>query len=81
MSEMIERVMAAIAVNLDVEPGGQLTREAARAAIEAMREPTPKMVESGKISVILLDDSETSAAGPARNATWIWKEMIDEALT
>lgn len=32
---IIERVAAAIAANLDVEPDGQLTRDAARAAIAA----------------------------------------------
>jgi hypothetical protein len=47
MTDMIERVKAAIERTYDVDPGGDMTNpdQVARAAIEAMREPTPAMID------------------------------------
>lgn len=78
MSEMIERVAKALkgyeaAVLLDtgsVNPGGKEYWEGkARAAIEAMREPTAAMIDAG-------DDS----TGSSGLAIVHWETMIDEAL-
>jgi hypothetical protein len=67
MSEMVERVARALA-DCALEPFDAISRQKfmgdARAAIEAMREPTEAMLERG--------DHGTSAAG--------WASMIDEAL-
>jgi hypothetical protein len=85
MSEMIERVAKAIDTvlgddheSLSIEMGcGSLSKEmraeamakAARAAIEAMREPTDAMVDID--SIIML---------PTKKNYRIWQAMIDEAL-
>ena len=47
-------------------PMVRMAREYARAAIEAMREPTPAMIEAGRRNSLTLEQS--------------WKQMIDEAL-
>lgn len=84
MGEMVERVAEAIArgrseggrklfvgwANLDPYDK-DMWRSAARAAIEAMREPTSEMANAG---VQAYDDFGLSI--PA-----IWRAMIDEALT
>ena len=77
MSEMVERVAAAIKAAL---PGTRLTQDAylrqARAAIKALRDPTGPMCEV----VLKLDYADAtfklgSYAGPIE---W-WNAMIDEA--
>lgn len=69
MSEMIERV--ALAISGSNDPANILTihRDRAKAAIEAMREPTKAMVSAG------YDEADGSHL-------WreVWKAMIDEAL-
>lgn len=73
MSEMVERVATAMARaakdNWDIPPQSEQTwRELARAAIEAMREPTEAMLSAGE------PWSES-------NGLWrSWGAMIDEAL-
>lgn len=73
MSEMVERVAKAIikartyragTADGDVNAIRLFAEQEARAAIEAMREPTQAMLERG--------DHGTSASG--------WANMIDEAL-
>lgn len=66
---MIEKV--AKAINLD--PGNMEHRNIAKAAIEAMREPTPEMLDA----VTAADQTE-----PFSNATvsGMFGEMIDAAL-
>lgn len=86
MTEMIERVAAAIyAVQPHLNTGkpvpwleliGPLREksiELARAAIEAMREPTEEMMDAG----------ESADPTPERdtNAIRVWGRMIDAALT
>ena len=78
MSEMIERVARALAESesgkkdfydsLDVLTRGAFQRDA-RAAIEAMREPTKEMERAG-------DDMMRSAAFSHS----VWLTMVDEAL-
>ena len=70
MTEMIERVARAIAQCLN-EPGQCSYSDIARAAIEAMREPTEAMIKEGAYG------SGEDSAGVACGA---WKAMIDEAL-
>ena len=74
MSEMIERVARAICeaerMNPDDALGGWVHwRDAARAAIEAMREATEEMFEMGH--------SELIEGGDIHSA---WHAMIDQAL-
>lgn len=70
MSEMVERVAKAIREAHVGRPMYELvnTEDLARAAIEAMREPTPDMVSEG-------DDYR------AFSSRTTWQAMIDEALT
>jgi hypothetical protein len=70
MSEMVERVAAAIMAS----PGG--TYDAARAAIQAMREPTGGMLVA-KWSVRW--PASLSARAPSTNQA-VWSAMIDAAL-
>ena len=82
MSEMIERVAKALSERegsgpweggLLGESGREMWRKTARAAIEAMREPTPDMIQSA-IPELLYDDQQ-DCIGAAYTA------MIDEALS
>ncbi len=75
MSEMIERVAKAISECHSgrdwrgmSEYGKDWWREEARAAIEAMREPTEAMETAGQVDPLPI----------STNASW--KAMIDEAL-
>lgn len=78
MSEMIERVARAIgekfapAVNMNVPYAKVMLDMAARAAIEAMREPTDKMYNAA--AYIL------TAQSGVYDPEVVWKDMIDEAL-
>lgn len=68
LSEMVERVARAIHGVSDESDGvayGALVREMARAAIEALREPTKSMIEAGTNK---------------RAANEMWNAMINEAL-
>lgn len=80
MSEMVERVARAIAEEIN---GGKFDdarwynddqrdvhRRRARAAIEAMREPTEAMLTAGDSAMIRKDDAAADA----------WQAMVDEAL-
>lgn len=77
MNLMIEQVAKAIATeNLGREmvTPGDLHRRLARAAIAAMREPTPKMIDAG-------DEAQTENGEPvALSAIVPWQAMIDAAL-
>lgn len=69
MSEMSERIAKALRgswPSLPVEAGDML----ARAALEAMREPTEAMITAGDKAGIL----------GTRGSWAVWKAMIDEAL-
>lgn len=77
MSEMVERVARAIAGEAfaeshegDAESEWQKVKHLARAAIEALREPTEEMEWLG-------DDAHDPHV---RNASEIWQTMIDAAL-
>jgi hypothetical protein len=77
MNEMVERVARAL---LDSCRTGNITRVdgarlMARAAIEAMREPTTAMIEAEPP-----DDGEFSKGNSAAHAKAFWQAMIDEAL-
>lgn len=80
MSEMIERVAAAVSMLCPdgCEESGYVAacvgpckcRDIARAAIEAMREPTPTMIVAN-----------SDAGGPDDEQTRTdWRDMIDAAL-
>ena len=77
MSEMVERVAQAICG--DDNPANILTihRIRARAAIEAMREPTGLMKDAGAESFEFGSDDCASLNGQPSKA---WRAMIDEAL-
>jgi hypothetical protein len=66
MSEMIERVARALRIVGVFDP--RVGEHFARVAIEAMREPTPKMVEAAVHHKYMSDIEER------------WKVMIDAAL-
>lgn len=82
MSEMIERVKAAIGeklspvLDLRAPYAKVMVDAAARAAIEAMREPSAAMLEAGDQRAI--DYWPHSEATP--NAADCWQAMIDEML-
>lgn len=88
MSEMVEKVAAAIceslfgpydatALGAGTSPSAQ-SAKAARAAIEAMREPTESMKEAG--DAIILGDVEDKVIG-SFTAEKTWVAMIDLALS
>lgn len=80
MSEMIERVARAIeeVVGCPDNSNGDFLKVAARAAIEAMREPTETM------SRVAERPGDNAEGSPGSIAYWqadgIWKNMIDAAL-
>lgn len=79
MNEMVERVMKAIT---DAAPAGRwgaavVTEAQARAAIEAMREPTDDMCRAGCRSIFQEPDAEWHAIGVMGEG---WQAMIDNAL-
>lgn len=78
MNEIVERV--AKAIDDASQPPGRpdykmLMENSARAAIEAMREPTEDMIEKGMWS-----RSENGQYSPRDIAVTIYKAMIDAAL-
>jgi len=76
MSNMIERVARAIADEgayiLPGESHQDVDRRVARAAVQALREPTDEMVKAGAHGSG--EDSETTALGA-------WQAMIDSILS
>jgi hypothetical protein len=73
MSEMVERVARAIAYSETADPEiWSAFVEVARAAIEAMREPTEQMADIG--------DTATGYPIYAVSGYTVWRSMIDEAL-
>lgn len=78
MNEMIERVARAICLADTGLPEGETAdarewyRCAARAAIEAMREPTDAMLAEGGVAM--------SFASHPSDANRSWRAMIDAAL-
>lgn len=85
MSEMVERVARAIAVagnggtwdDWYSEDQKEFHRRRARAAIEAMREPTKAMVKAGTIS---WDPMDGSPIRPMFDPKRPYEAMIDTAL-
>ncbi len=78
MNEMVEIVARAICVAAKMNPddamGGWVHwKEEARAAIEAMREPTEAMIEYA--------DKNTRAGHDGEDLHAVWVAMIDPALT
>ena len=73
MSEMIERVALAISGGDDPANVLAIHRSRARAAIEAMREPTKEMMAAGSRTMPDYDPGDD-------DAKQCWHEMIDEAL-
>ena len=87
MSEMIERVAWAIMGALDPDAGHETSLKAARAAIEAMREPDEAMVEAAwssterastdeRMAMELCDSKSAFLLKMARR----YRAMIDAAL-
>lgn len=86
MSEMIERVARAIAV-ANKDEGGDGYDVLARAAIEAMREPTNAQIEAAEEIVVGYDDFATGDGniylgipGYPQKASDVWSAIIDAAL-
>lgn len=82
--EMIERVARAICLADGAEEDGiqlvpgETYRDYARAAIEAMREPTRHMAHVGGVTV---QDETMATDGLSQHiACEAWREMIDAAL-
>lgn len=76
MSEMVERVARVLcARNGEPESCLKFYRDDARAAIEAMREPTAAMVDASDIG-----DEEFNVTNSAVCTIEFWRTMIDEAL-
>jgi hypothetical protein len=88
MSEMVDRAVKAIAekfapaIDMRAPYAKVMVAAAARAVIEALREPTEAMIDAVDVS------GETDAGG-GNNATYlvgkeeaaaVWRAMIDEAL-
>lgn len=71
MSEMVERVAAAIRESRPLDCYAAY-EQAARAAIEAMREPTEAMVGEGKAAPTYGDG--------VSDIPKVWRAMIDAAL-
>jgi len=91
VNEMVERVARAMFRALDADPRfvgrADLTPEhpgwaqycyQARAAIEAMREPSHEMVERGTIATLRLQLGKDADAWDATRSCW--SKMIDGAL-
>lgn len=83
MTDVIERVARAIAPEVFNFPKIELYRSnyekvyaQARAAIEAMREPTEAMVNASTYYLF-----ENNTGGLRQTAEWNWKHMIDAALS
>lgn len=80
MSDMVEKVARAVCIALGHEPEEwayservrERCRRIARAAMQAMREPTKAMLQAGR-----LNDSEDGASG---NPESIWQAMVNAAL-
>jgi len=92
MTSMIERVARALNPSLwewyDRNRAGQRftgpmidSIESARAAIEAMREPTPRMYCAGDVAILKRLNSEKIITGEDTPAVGSWTAMIDAALT
>jgi hypothetical protein len=75
MSEMVERVARAIEAKSDYVISQHHAKALARAAIEAMREPTAAMIEAEPD-----DDGEFNKTNSVAHARAFWQAMIDEAL-
>ena len=73
-TSMVERVENAISDAMNADPRGGSFSRAARAAIEAMREPTEVMVSAAEDH-----DFPDHLGGKADPATH-WRSMIDAAL-
>lgn len=56
----------------------EASREFARAAIEAMREPTEEMADVGRFQ---LEDCAENPGGCSMTALHCWEAMIDSALS
>lgn len=70
MSEMVDRVVQAIAAKLNRDA---TLGDIARAAIEAMREPTPEMTQADNVHW----DYSCHVCGGAKEH---WERMIEAAL-
>lgn len=72
MSEMVARVTRALQACEPAQIGQRTGQRLARAAIEAMREPTDEMLSAGSAAAEACDE------GWETNATW--RAMIDVAV-
>lgn len=78
MSQMIERAAQAICGDDNPDNILAIHRDRARAAIEAMREPTKKMLSAGGFYHIIGAGSVSES--DMEIAKREWQAMIDEAL-
>lgn len=76
MSEMVERVAKAIGAEIPINAAPDVWIGVARAAIEAMWEPTEAMVIAGAETI----DERLPNDQAFRQIRHIWPDMIDEAL-
>lgn len=80
MTDMVQRVERAILNEIarQMREGPRVEYPAvARAAIDAMREPSEEMLTWGEAAAILSFDSSEP---DSRNIRPIWRAMVDEAL-
>jgi hypothetical protein len=83
MSEMVERIARAIEAKSDYVISQHHAKALARAAIEALRDPSYAMLESGGISITRPGNDETNSDYEIwdTEVRQIWQAMIDEALS
>ena len=84
MSEMIERVAKAIHDAMDITDGldGTAAERYARAAIEAMRQPTSQMQRAGWVKLREKNDIQTRLGNSLVGVeTPVYEAMIDAALS
>lgn len=83
MSDLVEKVQTAIARALHKDPEAYhgYFENAARAAIEAMREPTRKMIDAAWTSTTIHGEHPKGVLSHKTKTRTRWNAMIDAALT
>ena len=83
--DMVERVARAMVESRNLPDGCEINWAAfyrdARAAIAAMREPTPEMVRAGDAGIDECYNTGYGTQDIVPSAETVWENMIDAALT
>lgn len=80
MSEMLDRVIVAISSEMGQHPKNAVCERAARAVLEAMREPTEPMFCAGDEHIIAALNDHGGVRRDPTPAQGAWQAMINEAL-